>query len=156
MLVKYPFFGSVIASVDYKESKDIPTAETDGRTIYYNPDFLKKVSVEEQTFIFAHEVCHIAFNHIAISKEKNQIYNLSNEKEEITIKELANLMSSMYKDKQISVIYNIPKEQSKGYVSFKSTPLDTSKIEKYGWTPKVKLQEGITKTVQFFENINHY
>lgn len=55
----------------------------------------------------------------------------------------------MYKDKQISVIYNIPKEQSKGYVSFKRTPLDTSKIEKYGWTPKVKLQEGITKTVQF-------
>lgn len=93
---------------------------------------------------------------IAMSKEKNQIYNLSNEKEEITIKELANLMSSMYKDKQISVIYNIPKEQSKGYVSFKRTPLDTSKIEKHGWIPKVKLQEGITKTVQFFENINHY
>lgn len=93
---------------------------------------------------------------IAMSKEKNQIYNLSNEKEEITIKELANLMSSMYKDKQISVIYNIPKERSKGYVSFKRTPLDTSKIEKHGWTPKVKLQEGITKTVQFFENIKHY
>ena len=72
MLVKYPFFGSVIASVDYKESKDIPTAETDGKTIYYNPDFLEKISVEEQTFIFAHEVCHIAFNHIARSKEKKQ------------------------------------------------------------------------------------
>lgn len=72
MLVKYPFFGSVIASVDYKESKDIPTAGTDGKTIYYNPDFLEKISVEEQTFIFAHEVCHIAFNHIARSKEKKQ------------------------------------------------------------------------------------
>ena len=72
LLIKYPFFGSVIASVDYKESKDIPTAETDGKTIYYNPDFLEKISVEEQTFIFAHEVCHIAFNHIARSKEKKQ------------------------------------------------------------------------------------
>ena len=40
MLVKYPFFGSVVASVGYKENKDIPTAGTDGETIYYNPEYL--------------------------------------------------------------------------------------------------------------------
>ena len=39
MLVKYPFFGSVVASVGYKENKDIPTAGTDGETIYYNPEY---------------------------------------------------------------------------------------------------------------------
>lgn len=70
MLVKYPFFGSVVAGVAYKESEDIPTAGTDGKTIYYNPEFLKRLSVEEQTFIFAHEVCHIAFNHIIRSEGK--------------------------------------------------------------------------------------
>ena len=42
MLVKYPFFGSVVTNVDYKESKDIIAAATDGKTIYYNPDFLDK------------------------------------------------------------------------------------------------------------------
>ena len=73
MLVKYPFFGSVVASVDYKENKDIPTAGTDGETIYYNPDYLESLSVEEQTFVFAHEVCHIAFNHILRSEGKNPI-----------------------------------------------------------------------------------
>ena len=31
MLVKYPFFGSVVASVDYKENTGIPTAGTDGK-----------------------------------------------------------------------------------------------------------------------------
>lgn len=71
MLVKYPFFGSVVASVDYKENKDISTADTDGETIYYNPEYLEGLSVEEQTFIFAHEVCHIAFNHILRSEGKN-------------------------------------------------------------------------------------
>lgn len=71
MLVKYPFFGSVVASVGYKENKDIPTAGTDGETIYYNPEYLEGLSVEEQTFIFAHEVCHIAFNHILRSEGKN-------------------------------------------------------------------------------------
>lgn len=70
MLVKYPFFGSVVANVDYRANKNVPTAGTDGKVIHYNPDFLSKLSVEEQTFIFAHEVCHIAFNHILRSEGK--------------------------------------------------------------------------------------
>ena len=45
MLVKYPFFGSVVASVGYKENKDIPTAGTDGETIYYNPKYLESFIV---------------------------------------------------------------------------------------------------------------
>ena len=78
MLVKYPFFGSVVANVDYKEDKEIPTAGTDGETIYYNPEFLERLSVEEQTFIFAHEVCHIAFNHILRSDGKDQrLWNIA-------------------------------------------------------------------------------
>lgn len=71
MLVKYPFFGSVVANVDYKANKSVPTAGTDGKVIHYNPDFLSKLSVDEQTFIFAHEVCHIAFNHILRSEGKD-------------------------------------------------------------------------------------
>ena len=78
MLVKYPFFGSVVASVDYKENKDIPTAGTDGETIYYNPEYLEKLSIDEQTFIFAHEVCHIAFNHILRSDGKDpELWNIA-------------------------------------------------------------------------------
>ncbi len=78
MLVKYPFFGSVLANVCYKENKDIPTAGTDGETIYYNTEFLERLSVEEQTFIFAHEVCHIAFNHILRSEGKNpELWNIA-------------------------------------------------------------------------------
>ena len=78
MLVKYPFFGSVVASVGYKENKDIPTAGTDGETIYYNTEYLEGLSVEEQTFIFAHEVCHIAFNHILRSEGKNpELWNIA-------------------------------------------------------------------------------
>ena len=78
MLVKYPFFGSVVANVDYRANKNIETAGTDGKTIYYNPNFLENLSVEEQTFIFAHEVCHIAFNHILRSEGKDpHIWNIA-------------------------------------------------------------------------------
>ncbi len=78
MLVKYPFFGSVVANVNYKENNNIQTAGTDGKVIHYNKEFLEKLSVEEQTFIFAHEVCHVAFNHILRSEGKNPaIWNIA-------------------------------------------------------------------------------
>lgn len=78
MLVKYPFFGSVVASIDYKENMGIPTAGTDGKTIYYNPEYLERLGRDEQTFIFAHEVCHIAFNHILRSEGKDpELWNIA-------------------------------------------------------------------------------
>ena len=78
MLVKYPFFGSVVAGVDYIENKSIGTAGTDGKTVYYNSDFLEGLSAEEQTFIFAHEICHIAFNHILRSQGKDaRLWNIA-------------------------------------------------------------------------------
>lgn len=78
MLVKYPFFGSVVTNVDYKENKDIIAAATDGKIIYYNPDFLNVLNISEQIFIFAHEVCHIAFNHILRSENKdNDLWNIA-------------------------------------------------------------------------------
>lgn len=78
MLVKYPFFGSVVAGVEYIEDNEIPTAATDGERIYYNPNFFNSISKEEQTFVFAHEVCHIAFNHILRSEGKDEdIWNIA-------------------------------------------------------------------------------
>ena len=78
MLVKYPFFGSVVASVDYKEDKNIGTAGTDGKVVYYNTKFLEGLSMQEQTFIFAHEICHIAFNHILRSEGKDsRLWNIA-------------------------------------------------------------------------------
>ena len=78
MLVKYPFFGSVIANVKYEEDKSLGTAGTNGQIIYYNPDYLNSLSKEEQTFVFAHEVCHIAFNHILRSEGKDiNLWNIA-------------------------------------------------------------------------------
>ena len=78
MLVKYPFFGSVVTNVNYKEDKIIETAGTNGKTIYYNPQYLEKLSIEKQLFVFSHEVCHIAFQHILRSEGKDPyIWNIA-------------------------------------------------------------------------------
>lgn len=78
MLVKYPFFGSVVANVNYKEDNSIDTAATDGESIYYNTEFLNELDINDQTFILSREVCHIAFNHILRSEGKNQeLWNIA-------------------------------------------------------------------------------
>ena len=76
LLVKYPSFGSIIANTTFKEVKEVSTAATDGKDIIYNPSFVEKLSSDEQVFIFAHEICHIAFDHIY--RSENKIHSLWN------------------------------------------------------------------------------
>lgn len=78
LLVKYPLFGSIVANLKYIETRECETAGTDGKNVYFNPDFIQGLSEDEQTFVFAHEVCHVAFNHILRSEGKDQeIWNIA-------------------------------------------------------------------------------
>ena len=78
LLIKYPTFGSIIANLEFKEEESVGTAATDGKVILYSSKFLNNLSEKEQIFIFAHEVCHVAFNHIYRSEGKDQdIWNIA-------------------------------------------------------------------------------
>ena len=78
LLIKYPTFGSIIANLEFQPSKDLDTTATNGKVCYYNPDFLNRVSKEQQVFLFAHEMCHIAFKHIERSEGKDkELWNVA-------------------------------------------------------------------------------
>lgn len=64
MLIKYHFFGSVIANLKYVKDEEVKTAATDGDNIYYSEEFLSKLKPDEQVFVLAHETCHIVFKHV--------------------------------------------------------------------------------------------
>ncbi len=66
LLIKYPLFGNTIANLEFiYEDSDIPApAYTDGKHIYYTQDFLDNYIFEEKIFIIAHEVFHVALNHL--------------------------------------------------------------------------------------------
>ncbi len=72
VLAKYPFFGSVLASVGLEETQAVRQIASDGKTIYFNPEYLAELTAEEQRFALAHEVCHIAFRHIERSRGKDR------------------------------------------------------------------------------------
>lgn len=66
MIAKYSRFGAQIASVGLKYSTDLKyhTAATDGKNIYFDPDFLASLSDEDRLFIIAHELMHVKFEHM--------------------------------------------------------------------------------------------
>ena len=73
LLVKYPLFGSVVANSNFIAESTLKTSGTDGKNIYYNPNFAESITEEQKIFLFAHEICHIAFDHISRSKNKDEV-----------------------------------------------------------------------------------
>lgn len=73
MMIGHPFFATLMASTPWVETRDIPTAATDMRTIWYNPDFFEEMDIPEIMFVIAHEVMHIALEHGLRLRARNPI-----------------------------------------------------------------------------------
>jgi len=63
ILLKAPFFGTILMRAPLVETREVSTAATDMRRILYNPDFFDSKTDDEVMFILCHEVLHIAFKH---------------------------------------------------------------------------------------------
>lgn len=82
VLDKYSFFGTIMDTVKYIETRNCvdfngnPTAATNGSVVYYHPDFMENITENQQVFVLAHEISHIAFEHIERGKGKDpEIWN---------------------------------------------------------------------------------
>lgn len=78
LLIKYPSFGSIIANLEFQESKEVASAGTDGKVVLYNPEFVNGLTDKKMIFLFIHEICHVAFEHISRSEGKDKrIWNIA-------------------------------------------------------------------------------
>lgn len=65
LLLRHPFFGNMATRMKLVDATDwCSTLATDGRTFYYNLDFVNKLTAKECEFGFAHEVLHNVFDHM--------------------------------------------------------------------------------------------
>jgi len=78
MLLKYPFWGPLAARLKLEEVEWCKTIATDGRTFYYNADFVSKLSDGEMIFGFGHELGHIIFDHMTRRGSRDpQVWNMA-------------------------------------------------------------------------------
>ena len=63
LLLSQPFFGSLALRMGLIENPAIETMATNGKDVYFNPDFVDGMSMDELVGVLAHEVMHPACNH---------------------------------------------------------------------------------------------
>lgn len=73
--------------------------------------------------------------------ENGEVYNITNEKTNMTIREMAELVAEKVANGKISVITNIPEELNKyGYAPSVKMKLSSEKIRQLGWVPLIGLE----------------
>ena len=73
ILTRSIFLASISFELRHKISTKVATAATDGLSILYNPLFLLKLSLDETIGLVAHEIWHVAFDHMARREDRDPI-----------------------------------------------------------------------------------
>lgn len=76
--VKSPFFATLAMFIDFKESEIIPTAATNGKYIWLNPEFIASLSPLQQDGLILHEILHAALLHTTRRKQRQpELWNIA-------------------------------------------------------------------------------
>lgn len=84
ILLKYPFIGSLMMRMNLVPIRDmrVRTACTDGNTVYFDIDFLSRLTTDEQIFVLAHEVWHAVLMHLTRLQARDpELFNIATDKE---------------------------------------------------------------------------
>lgn len=64
LLMSQPFFSQLLLKMEVVETEAIPTACVTPSKLMYNPQFFEKLDLDEATFVIAHEIMHLAWQHL--------------------------------------------------------------------------------------------
>ena len=81
LLLRAPFFGNIATRMELVNADDwCPTAATDGRTFYYNSEFVNKMPLKQVEFLVGHEVLHAVYDHMGRRDNRDpQLWNIADD-----------------------------------------------------------------------------
>ena len=134
------------------------TIENDGRvmadfisdTIHERNIVLKSKGEMERAFCYITDAVSGILFALLVGQSGNS-YNLANETEPISVREVAELLVQLFPGTDRKVEFKIPEQADEGYSKIERTKLDTRKLEALGWKSRIALKEGLTRTVQSFK-----
>ena len=114
---------------------------------------MKSEGLPIRTYTYVADVVSAIFKVLLDSKEV--VYNISDEDSKVSIKELAELLVNLYKDRGIKLVTTIDNSNEKGNASFTLGILSSKKIrEELKWKPNYSLSDGFKRTVDYLESDN--
>ncbi len=166
--------GEALCSAFYKEYgvpvKSVRIFHTYGPTLDLNgdkrafSDFVNKIVNNENIILRSdgrqyRQFCYLtdailAILFVLINGQNGESYNLANNKEFVTIRDLAERLVQFYPEKHLKVIINVKKDD--GYLpldNVKPVLSDTAKIERLGCDFRVSIEEGFKRTISHFINL---
>jgi len=72
LILDHPFFGCLALKLTMEENSKFPTLMTDGKALYYNPDFINSLDRRELVGVLAHEISHICLGHCWRRDDRNK------------------------------------------------------------------------------------
>lgn len=84
ILTRFPFSGSVMTTMDLVPIRDLrcSTACTDGKSIYFDIEFLSKLNDAERMFVLSHELWHSVLMHFLRTESRDrQLFNVATDLE---------------------------------------------------------------------------
>jgi len=74
----HPFFSSLLLMAPTEVTGDVPTAATDGRRLFFNPEFVAPLSSEQLDGLVVHELLHCALLHTVRRGPRDaQLWNIA-------------------------------------------------------------------------------
>ena len=119
------------------------------RSVVMGQDIVLTSSGEaKRSFLYLADAA-IAYFLILTKGVNNEAYNVANEQGIVSIKELAQIIASLFPEKGLQVRFEAPKE------SYMPSPImscavKTDKLKALGWSPKIAIEQGFYKTIRSY------
>lgn len=92
---------------------------------------------------------------LVLLKSKDLVYNIADEQSKTSIRQLAETLVAISPNKNLKLVFDIPKEINKGCAAFKNGILSSQKIRKeLNWCPKYSIKDGFARTIKHLEEEN--
>ena len=113
---------------------------------------IKSSGATERIFCYAQDAVD-AFLLLLEKGQGGEAYNLYNNSQRVSIRELAERLVALYPEKNLKVIYE--KRDDINYLECpveKPIHMSTAKLEALGWKPRYSIEEGFKLTIDYFES----
>lgn len=113
---------------------------------------LKSDGTAVRSFIYITDAI-LGLLYILVYGKKGEAYNVANEQNEVSVKELANVMANAYDEKKIEVKFDITQRKNPEVTHALSVVCaDAQKLRDLGWKPQIDLKESAERLITYCRN----
>lgn len=122
------------------------------KSVIENNDIILKSTGETiRNYCYVSDAVSAIFK-ILIYGNSGEAYNVANMDTSISIKDMAELVLKLYPDSKSKLKFDISKDNTEtGYNSIIIKNLNSEKLSKLGWFPKVSLEEMFIRTIEYMK-----